>query len=192
MGAYKVVMSPAKTLLFFFFVVGLAGCTVSDRVEFTDSEAEISEDFFDRIQEDVTTKHWVVSQLGEPFRVVEGVDGQEIYTYEFTKAHYRRATLLILLRYSGVSHDESYFHVLFQKNVVKKHWHSKELVADVGRFLVSAQDDNVKDEVSLEPDSESGIDGVQSQPLAPESEGSNNSSPPFNAPDQKPASVPMI
>ncbi|WNO07883.1 hypothetical protein [Teredinibacter sp. KSP-S5-2] len=186
-------MSPVKTLLYSFFVVSvIAGCTVSDRAEFTDSEAEISDDFFDRIQENVTTKHWIVSQLGEPFRVIEGDDNQEIYTYEFTKAYYRRATLLILLRYSGVSRDESYFHVLFQKNVVKKHWHSKEPVADVGRFLVSSNEDTVEGEVSSEPASKP--DNKSAGPSSTEGEGSKDLPPPVDEakPQSQPTSTPMI
>lgn len=103
----------------------LTGCTIADRVSYEDGEGKIPQEVFADVKNGKTQKQWVVNQLGEPFAKAYGTDNSELFTYRLTRAHTKHASLLLFLRYSGVERDVEYFHVVFNNNTVKKHWHDK-------------------------------------------------------------------
>lgn len=103
----------------------LTGCAIADRVSYEDSEGKIPEEVFAEIDNGKTQKQWVVNQLGEPFAKAYDTDNSELFTYRLTRAHTKHASLLLFLRYNGVERDVEYFHVVFNNNIVKKHWHDK-------------------------------------------------------------------
>ena len=115
------------TSIYHCFVIGalLTGCSIADRVSYEDSEGKIPEEVFAEIKNGKTQKQWVVNQLGEPFASAYGSDNSELFTYRLTRAHIKHASLLLFLRYNGVERDVQYFHVVFDNNIVKKHWHDK-------------------------------------------------------------------
>lgn len=115
---------PKSASILLLVLFGLNACSfisVSDRVAYEDREGPIPESLLDDIQKD-TSKHWLVSQFGEPLRVDFGPSGQEIYTYQFTRSHKRYADLILILRYRGVERSTEYLHVLMHNNLVAKHW----------------------------------------------------------------------
>ncbi len=113
----------------------LASCSISDRVSYADSEAELPEDFLSQVKPNKTSKEWVTSRLSEPKLITEGPLGQEVYTYDLTRRHYRRTSIFFIIRYSGVEEDESYLHVLFKDGLVKKRWYSHFSKVEKWRFL---------------------------------------------------------
>lgn len=106
----------------FCVAVTLVACSISDRISYIDEEGEIPESFFEEVRKNKTKKSWIVSQLGEPFLVETKNEFQEIYTYRFTRSHYRNGQLLLVLRYGRVEKEVEYYHLAFERNVVKKHW----------------------------------------------------------------------
>lgn len=116
-----------RALLIFYCIVisVLTGCSIADRVSYEDSEGKIPEEVFTEIDNGKTEKQWVVNQLGEPFAKAYGTDNSELFTYRLTRAHTKHASLLLFLRYNGVERDVEYFHVVFNNDIVKKHWHDK-------------------------------------------------------------------
>lgn len=117
-----------RAILIFCCIVistSLTGCSIADRVSYEDGEGRISEQVFSEIDNGKTQKQWVVNQLGEPFAQAYGPDNSELFTYRMTRAHTKHASLLLFLRYNGVERDVEYFHVVFDNNIVKKHWHDK-------------------------------------------------------------------
>ena len=110
---------------YIILVVFLTGCAVAHRVSYEDGEGKIPQEVFSGIENGKTEKSWVVNQLGSPFNKAYGVDNSELYTYRLTRADTRHASLLLFLRYNGVERDVEYFHVVFENDVVKEHWHDR-------------------------------------------------------------------
>lgn len=107
-------------LIALLFVLG--ACSVSDRISYEDTEGEVPEALFEKIRKNKTRKSWIVSNLGDPHLIEKQSDSQEVYTYRFTRSHYRNGQILLIFRYGRVKRDVEYFHVAFENGVVKKHW----------------------------------------------------------------------
>lgn len=125
----------------------LAGCSVSTRIQYEDNDGYLPKSFFKSIKKYRTDKDVVVNTLGEPVERLRTSNGDEIYTYAFTKSIYKYRKMFFVIRSNSVKRDERYFHVVLNDMKVKKHWWDK--VAHV----------NAKDTIiSRWPNDEAGTD----------------------------------
>lgn len=119
-------------LLGLLLVGGCSLVSVSDTSHYNDGEGRLPETIFAEIKPNLTSKAWVLAHFGQPVSVQQMASGEEIYNYQFTRTHRRSATLLFLVRYRGVEQDREYFHVVFDNDLVEKHWIDKLAIAQVG------------------------------------------------------------
>lgn len=100
----------------------LSACSISHRVSYEDGEGSVPHSFFHDIKNNKTEKNWIVANLGEPHYSQQGPDQQEIYTYQLTRSFNKHGDLLFFFRYNGAERETEYFHVLFDADLVKRHW----------------------------------------------------------------------
>ena len=109
-------------MIFTVFCVFLTNCAVSTRTQYEDNDGYLSESFFKSIKKNRTLKDVVVNKLGEPIERLRTENGDEIYSYAFTKSQYKHRSLFFIARYNTVRRDERYFHIIFNDGRVKKYW----------------------------------------------------------------------
>lgn len=117
-----------------FSCAALSSCTVSERVTYTDSEAQLPDDFLSQLKPNKTSKRWVTSRLDEPRSVTQGPLDEEVYTYDLTENRFRHKSVFLVIRYSQVEEDEAYLHVMFKDELVQKRWYSKTAIVEDWRF----------------------------------------------------------
>jgi len=111
----------------------LAGCAVSDRVVYEDSEGVVPDNFFRTVKNKKTKKDWIVGNLGQPYAVDE--DGQvEFYTYHFSKSQFKKASVLFVLNRGVVDEKEEYYHVMMCNDVVERTWFDEYSTIQTYRF----------------------------------------------------------
>lgn len=121
------------------FCLILGSCSVSDRWEYEDSEGVVPESFFSSVKKNKTDKAWLIQNLGSPYGHDTGPNNEEIYTYAFTRKRFKRASLLVVLRFDGSEEERKYYHVLFCENTVDKAWWDEFSEVQVDRVLKRAK-----------------------------------------------------
>lgn len=103
-------------------LIGLGACSVTNRTSYEDDEGSVPESFFSSIKKNKTQKKWIIHHLGEPLSTYYTKDNKEILTYQIRRAQYRNVSLLFFMRYNSVKRDPRYFHMLLDKDIVRKTW----------------------------------------------------------------------
>lgn len=103
----------------------LVGCSASTRIQYEDNDGYLPKSFFKSIKKNQTHKDVVINALGKPVERLRTSDGDEIYTYAFTKSIYKYRKIFFVLRSNSVRRAERYFHVVFNDMKVKKYWWNK-------------------------------------------------------------------
>lgn len=122
--------------------LALTACSVTDRVSYGDQEGPIPQHVIDKIQNTKTEKAWVVAHLGEPFTIdrveTRGPHSQvlyEVYSYRLSRSSVRSGHVLYVFTMGGREDQIEYFHVAFEKSMVKKAWMDKFARAQLGTVL---------------------------------------------------------
>lgn len=103
----------------------LVGCSVSTRIQYEDNDGYLPKSFFRSIKKNRTHRDVVINTLGDPVERLRTSEGDEIYTYAFTKSIYKYKKMIFFIRSNSVKRDERYFHVVFNDMKVKKRWWDK-------------------------------------------------------------------
>lgn len=136
-----------------FLLVALAGCTVSDRWVYEDSEGVVADEFFEQIRKNQTEQSWIVAKLGKPKTMSMDASNYEFATYSFKRVHYQSTSLLLVLRYTGSEHDIQYYHLMYCDGVLKKHWWDKLAEIDTKKRAGDTSCGNVDDAVVADSES---------------------------------------
>lgn len=93
-------MKKSLSILFMVLFAGtfLTGCMISHRAHTSDSSFDypVSGTQLESVEPGVTTKEWIIDNLGEPDREKHLRDGEEILIYENTRRKSRHVSLFLL------------------------------------------------------------------------------------------------
>lgn len=120
-----------------YLLLMLVGCSFSTRIQYEDNDGYLSKSFFKSIKKNQTNRDVVINTLGKPVERLRTSDGDEIYTYAFTKSIYRYKKIIFFLRSNSVERDERYFHVVFNDMKVKKYWWDKLAYVNAKDTIIS-------------------------------------------------------
>lgn len=115
----------------------LVSCSVSTRIQYEDNDGYLPKSFFKSIKKNQTNRDVVINALGKPVERLRTADGDEIYTYAFTKSIYKYKKIIFFLRSNSVKRDERYFHVVFNDMKVKKYWWDKLAYVNAKDTIIS-------------------------------------------------------
>ncbi|VUD56521.1 hypothetical protein TDB9533_02177 [Thalassocella blandensis] len=104
------------------YALGIAACSITERVSYEDQEGQIPESVFEDIKQKKISTGEVVEQLGEPVLIEMLGDDIKVMTYRFNRVHIRNWRFLFVLHSGARSEDLSYFHVAYKNNEIKKTW----------------------------------------------------------------------
>ena len=98
------------------------GCSVSERIVNEDREGEIPKAVFKSFKVNKSTMESVMRVLGEPEDSERVSEEVTTFTYQYTRAHYKSATNLIVFKSTQVERHREYLHLVFRDGVLKKKW----------------------------------------------------------------------
>lgn len=98
------------------------GCSMSERVEYSDLEGRIPADFFEKINTYTVSEAWLVSQLGRASIVQDGPRQQKIHTYKVTSKKIEQVNYMWLIRSSEAQQSTRYLHFVIVDDKLRTHW----------------------------------------------------------------------
>lgn len=112
-------LSSALCLLSVFI---LSSCSMSKRVEYSDLEGRIPDNFFNTIETYPVSMSWLESQLGKAHMVQDGPRDQVILTYKLVSQNIEQVNYMWLIRSSETEVSQQYFHFIFIDDKLASHW----------------------------------------------------------------------
>ena len=110
----------------------LNGCALYDQretVAYGHKGRPVPEDAVDSIQPQITTRTWILENLGEPDRISAGPNQTEIFTYRFERSLTTRTRIFLLFSSRKTVVEEKHIFVHFVGDIVHKFWRDYELPA---------------------------------------------------------------
>ena len=132
-------MLRSRLYLFFWVALLLSGCSFYNKTAYIDDEGRLPESFFNDLHRSKTSQSWVLSQLGDPESVQQGPDSKQIFNYRLSRTDHKHADFLVVMRIDGKHSEVEYLHILFEKQLLRKHWRDDYSQAQTSRYFGNSQ-----------------------------------------------------